>query len=519
MNAFLRLLGFTVILAVCFLGSVAEPETNNLPSSGDTAWKKPQSRQSALERQKIITKLDRIRIPEVRFVKLPLEEAVHQLNEMAKQQDPEKIGINISTATNSVFSQWSDINSVSVNIPSLTDVRLADILDAIILVADKPLKYSIQDTGIVFSAKSAGPAMYSRTFKVDPWIVFSNSNLVNHALENGTNAAAREALQPVSEMARDYFSRLGIDFNSPPGKSIFYNDRLGKLFVKASLEVLDKIERAIFTLQSTLPKIHIKARFVEVPKTTNGGFDFQEIAIKGIVSLHASSWRSVGNHKDAATVAAAPPGWMGILTDASFKLAMKELEARKDVEFYAEPETSTASGWQTQMRATQIENLDPNFGRRLSISGPASLEPLSVVETGPILDVVPKVLPDGHTISLAVTPSMMEWTGTIQSTNLPPDHIQTGKNNDRPKLVPKLQVWQVVANVNLWDGQTVVVGGLPVFRMDRGGKSIDRLKYDKRELMIFITATIVDPAGNRVYSEDEMRSFEDRILPQPAQPK
>src|SRR5262249_39981490 len=53
--------------------------------------------------------------------------------------------------------------------PPLTDVRLADVLDAIIKVADRPIKYSVEDYAIVFSLKTreASP-LYVRTFKVDP---------------------------------------------------------------------------------------------------------------------------------------------------------------------------------------------------------------------------------------------------------------------------------------------------------------------------------------------------------------
>jgi hypothetical protein len=36
---------------------------------------------------------------------------------------------------------------------------------------------------------------------------------------------------------------------------------------------------------------------------------------------------------------------------------------------------------------------------------------------------------------------------------------------------------------------------------------------------VFITATIVDPAGNRIHSDDEMPSAQMGIPPQPAQPK
>jgi hypothetical protein len=63
-----------------------------------------------------------------------------------------------------------DISAIPIKLsPALNDVRLADVLDAIVKVANKPLKYSIEDYAIVFShkAQEAQP-LFNRTFKIDP---------------------------------------------------------------------------------------------------------------------------------------------------------------------------------------------------------------------------------------------------------------------------------------------------------------------------------------------------------------
>jgi Flp pilus assembly secretin CpaC len=44
----------------------------------------------------------------------------------------------------------------------------------------------------------------------------------------------------------------------------------------------------------------------------------------------------------------------GILTDPNFRVVIHALEQRDGVEFLAEPEITTTSGRQTQMRATEI---------------------------------------------------------------------------------------------------------------------------------------------------------------------
>jgi Mg-chelatase subunit ChlD len=101
---------------------------------------------------------------------MPLSEVLANLQESAKKRDPEKKGINFvvnqsaakafipavdpNTGLPVAQPPVIDISEVPIQInPPLDDVRLADLLDAIVKVAAVPLKYSIEDYGIVFSAK------------------------------------------------------------------------------------------------------------------------------------------------------------------------------------------------------------------------------------------------------------------------------------------------------------------------------------------------------------------------------
>jgi general secretion pathway protein D len=52
----------------------------------------------------------------------------------------------------------------------------------------------------------------------------------------------------------------------------------------------------------------------------------------------------------------------GILTDPNFRLVIKALEQRSGTEFLAEPEVTTISGRQTQMRATDIKYIVTGVG-------------------------------------------------------------------------------------------------------------------------------------------------------------
>jgi len=153
------------------------------------------------------------------------------------------------------------------------------------------------------------------------------------------------------------------------------------------------------------------------------------------------------------------------------------------------------------------------------------------VELGPVLDVVPYILSDGYTINLALMPSFTEFDGYEAQPNIP---IATAGLNvvQLPSVLPKFTVRQVITTVNVWDNQTVVLGGLisshientkdkvPIIgdvpmlgRLFQSGSKTSA----KKNLMIFVTATVVDPAGNRVHSDDQL-PFTQNPSAQPPQP-
>jgi type II secretory pathway component GspD/PulD (secretin) len=73
---------------------------------------------------------------------------------------------------------------------------------------------------------------------------------------------------------------------------------------------------------------------------------------------------------------------------------------------------------------------------------------------------------------------------------------------------PKVQKRQVAATVNIWDGQTLVLGG-------QWASINDANNTPKRNLIIFVTPTLIDPAGNRVHTDEEMPFARDGSPPQP----
>ena len=140
------------------------------------------------------------------------------------------------------------------------------------------------------------------------------------------------------------------------------------------------------------------------------------------------------------------------------------------------------------------------------------------VEQGPVLDVVPYVLSDGYTINMALIPADTEFTGYAPSPVIP--QVAGNLNVVQiPTILPTFTVRQVVATVNVWDNQTVALGGLVTSSVQSTKNKVPVLgdipllgrlfqsqskQTSKDNLMIFVTATIVDPAGNRVHSDDDL---------------
>ena len=221
---------------------------------------------------------------------------------------------------------------------------------------------------------------------------------------------------------------------------------------------------------SSMPQIHIKARFLTMPKDVSAGWYNSTSA--------------------------------GILTSENFSIALKQLRSRNDVETLAEPEVVTISGRQVQMRATQIISVVTNVCLQ-ETNGTSSIVPQAGdVECGPILDAVPKILSDGYTIKLPVIASMVEFLGYAPSANTTPAYNSAGQ--DVPTVSPQFRVQQTTNSVDMLDGQTLV------FRLNDNQMpsaaalaELDASKSNSlnRHTLVFVTASIIDRAGNLVHAD------------------
>jgi RNA polymerase sigma factor (sigma-70 family) len=235
---------------------------------------------------------------------------------------------------------------------------------------------------------------------------------------------------------------------------------------------------------SVKPQVHIKARFLTMPKDVFDGMG-------GVTSFK------------------------GILTSSNASTTLLNVESHNGVEMLAEPEFVTTTGRHTQMRATLPTSVVTNFCLQETNGSYSVVPQTGTFDRGPAIDVTPNVLSDGYTIELPVIASMAKFMGYASSTNTTPAYTSNGQEVDLPTASPQFDIQRMTNSANLLDGQTMV------FTLNDNSAPADATltqtdglesKHPERATIVFVTANIVDPAGNRVHADSENYT---NIPPQP----
>jgi general secretion pathway protein D len=613
-------------------------------------------------RQNIISKLDRIRMDNVFYDNLPLGEVIRQLNEEARKRDPDKRGINflvnpnegaaataapVATAMDPITGlpitappseeEPTDLAGILIRInPPLTDLRLADVLDAIVKVAEQPIKYSVEDYAIVFSLRGPEPTqLYTRTYKVDPntfWqglesvggFSFGDIEVGSGGSSGGRSGSSSSrgggggdqsdtisvprvnvggavsgnrgggqsgnqsgvglkfltktnSVEETQSAVRQFFISMGVDLVPP--KTVFFNDRSGTLWARATLEELDIIDSAIQVLNVSPPQVNIKAKFADIGQRDQRaiGFDWflgNVLMGNGKIVGSAGTQPTLSGQPSTANPQGFFPGtslantypsspadqlltsglgnplnapalatFTGILTDPQFRVVIKALDQREGVDLLSAPEVTTISGRQAQIQVIDIQSIVTGIDLNQTSSGAGGSTlgtgdsgggavastlnyNVQALPFGPVLDVIPYVSADGFSVQLVIIPTVTEFIGyddpgqfVPQAQSVSGSAAGAGIPLTGQLPLPRFRLRQVTTSAVVWDGQTIVLGGLisesvqkskdkvpvlgdlPLFGRLFRSESSDT---QKRNLVIFVTPTIIDPAGNRYHSEEEM---------------
>jgi general secretion pathway protein D len=230
--------------------------------------------------------------------------------------------------------------------------------------------------------------------------------------------------------------------------------------------------------------------------------------------VHAAS-QPDGTNAAAATVTS-------ILTAAQFRSALKALESRAGVDILVAPRVTTLSGRQAQVKVTNVRYVVTGLESSTNwnpagVSNAASvLSPVAEpIETGPVVDLVPHVQADGWTIQLSVVANVREFLGYDSKQGFIAA-VRSGQaqTEEMPTPLPRIQNRKVTAAAAVRDGQTLVLLGGTVSEQVLTRDKVPVLgdlpmvgrlfqssgtQQQQKHLLIFVTPTIIDPAGNRVH--------------------
>jgi general secretion pathway protein D len=206
------------------------------------------------------------------------------------------------------------------------------------------------------------------------------------------------------EIVRGFFLAAGVDL-APP-KSVFWNDRLGMLMVRATLQDLDTIEQAVQVLNMSPPQIMLEAKFAEVTQDDAKALGFDWFLGNTLINNAKMGFQGgsapsfLGQPSTANPLGIFPTlgnaqtprptdtllttglrnqvgeqlipevGTLtGILTDPQFRLVIRALEQRHGVDLLSAPKVTTLSGRQAQIKAVIVQTIATDLDLQQTTGG------------------------------------------------------------------------------------------------------------------------------------------------------
>jgi beta-lactamase regulating signal transducer with metallopeptidase domain/type II secretory pathway component GspD/PulD (secretin) len=307
---------------------------------------------------------------------------------------------------------------------------------------------------------------------------------------------------PIQQIITNYLASSGV--NLQPPNLLVFNERNGTFVVRASLLQHELLEQLVQQLNAIPAQINIKVRFVEIEQsdTKASRFDWN---LGNLLMSNAAFTNSLGKPLSP---------FHGILTDPQYRVILRALEQRNGVDLLTAPEITTVSGRQAQIAVVELRTIVnavnlpvPIPPGTVSTNSPTnSVYQTQTLPLGPTLDVIPHIAADGYTIQMKVTATVTEFLGYDGSaTYWPTNSIGLAKQPVLP--LPQFRVRQMTVTANVRDGQTLVLGNPTVTEIlkkpDGRTETKDVSDTQKKQLVVFITPTLVDETGNRLYSDDK----------------
>ena len=341
-----------------------------------------------------------------------------------------------------------------------------------------------------------------------------------------------------SDKLKAYFEERGVPF--PEGSTIAYNKRSSRLAVNNTPENLRRLDMLLRALDLEQPQVLVESKFVEIDQRDIEEFGFewwmnkkaaadpsraQTLSEPWVIAANDSLVRPLGISKDgvASPVNSTALGKIinnlqmpALGPDNTFNINMilHALDKSSTTEVLSAPKVIAKSGNEATIKMvqeyyfpeswTEAELNVINGGVQYTPPNPEFGEPTDV---GIRLTVTPEVSPDYHTIKMALNPQVLAF---VAWTVYPISYRFGGSVGSDPVKMAEISRRDVQVNVKTYDGDTLVLGGM--LRENASGSDdsfpgtdhvpllgwAGRMQTSdkrKRNLMVFVTARIVNPDG------------------------
>ena len=518
--------------------------------------------------QSINRKLDDLIVKRINFTDATVREAIEFLRQSSEALDTEAMdaanrGVNIVLK----LDQAAASQTVTID---LANLPLREALTYITNLAN--LKFKVEPFAVlIVPINEATDTLITKEYRVPPGFITATPT-------GGGGGGAESAGIGGSvgqSTAKNFLESQGVQF--PPGASANFLASSSRLIVRNSQENLDLVDALVESSTGAVPsQVEIESKFVEISQNNLkelgfdwllGQFGFGDTGIFGSGGTSGNQFNSAatapggtanypflypgsdvpvgvnpitaGNRSGQTAItgnaldgllfgspvgpAAGVLALAGIFTNPQFQVVLRALNQKKGIDVLSAPKVTTKSGssatvevirefrYPSEYEPPQIPQTTGSGTQPITPATPTSFEMKPI---GVRLEVEPTVGSDNYTIDLRLVPEVTEFEGFINygSPILNRGIVVTENVINYPVFSER----KVETSVSIYDGQTVVLGGLmredvqkvndktPLLGDIPMAGALFRSQSDqhiKRNLVIFVTATLIDPAGQALAAE------------------
>ena len=549
-----------------------------LPTSGDIKRPEKEIPSTRLENtslnKAIMQKMSEIKFPEINFREASLVDVVTYLSEQSRKLDePRHEGVNIvlgpgvSGGVETAPAPAAGADAAAAATPAaggtggrsitlqLHNIPMLDALKLIVPLAG--LKYRVDSYAVVLLPTDApDEEMITESYGVSPDAFTKYA--VTAGADTGGGGAEKMTGGSVTQVSIDLkalFKDAGVDF--PPGSSITFNQKTSKIIIRNTPKNIEAFLKVLPSFDAVPTQVEIEARFIDISQTDLDelGFNWQMSGVQALVNPFGAAGQLNFNGPNAAGVGGTAVDTSGALRDSSklggnaiaaalgssaaaggdklfslggtfnkvqFQMIIQALSQKQSTDVLSAPKVTTLSTVEATVKVVQSFIYPSEYSEPQTSAGgitPSIPSGFKTKDVGVILRVTPTVSADKNTIDLMLTPEVTEFQGFIDYSPGNVTGVDTNGNIINIPFVIKQPLFSersVATRVVVWDGQTVVLGGLikeTVQKIDDKIPFLGDLPFvgrffrskvtnrSKENLLIFVTARLIGPDGNPIHKE------------------